>query len=106
MIGGMTVPVHPERVIAFVTEASGITRDELCGPSRSRSIASWRHITQLLLRTLCWQSLEEIGQFLGGRHHTTVIYGIARGREMSATTPWDAVVLAAQKALVGEEGER
>lgn len=115
MIGGMvdmagcvevTPIVSPDRVLEFVCDLSGLTRAQLAGPARTRVVSEWRHIAILLVRKFTSVSYADIGRMLGGRDHSTAIYGCARGRELSATTPWDAVVLAAQKALAGEDGER
>ena len=114
MIGGMemvgsvevTRMMAPERVMQLVCDLSGLTRAQLAGPARTRIVSEWRHIAILLMRQFTPASFADIGHMLGGRNHSTVVYGCRRGRELSSTTPWDAVVLAARKALAGKEGER
>jgi len=48
------------------------------GPSRSRSIARPRQIAMYLLREETGASLPRIGAMLGGRDHTTILYGCER----------------------------
>lgn len=50
----------------------------LKGPKRDRSIAIPRQILYYLLRTELNLTLKEIGEFCGGRDHTTVIHGVEK----------------------------
>jgi chromosomal replication initiator protein len=53
----------------------GIAVPELTGPRRSRDIALARQVVMYLARELTAMSLPQVGQSLGGRDHTTVMYG-------------------------------
>lgn len=55
-----------------------ISSEQIAGPSRAHDVAYARHIAMYLLRTYNQQPLAQIGQLLGGRDHTTVLYGYER----------------------------
>jgi chromosomal replication initiator protein len=67
--------VLPQEVIRKVAEAYGITVDGLLGRDRSRHVALPRQVAMYLLREEAKVSLPQIGEALGGRDHTTVMYG-------------------------------
>jgi chromosomal replication initiator protein len=66
--------VQPEEVIRRVAEAFGVTLDHLLSRDRSRQVALPRQIAMYLLREESNVSLPQIGEALGGRDHTTVMY--------------------------------
>lgn len=68
-----TVEINPATIMAVTAEYFETTIDELCGPRRSRPIASARQIALYLCRELTDLSLPKIGQAFG-RDHTTVMY--------------------------------
>lgn len=65
--------VHPEDVVRTVAGAFGITVEQILGRDRSREVALPRQIAMYLLREENI-SLPQIGDALGGRDHTTVMY--------------------------------
>lgn len=72
----------PERIIAAVASHFGVKEDELLGPRRSRRISLPRQVAMYLLREETGESLPKIGQTLGGRDHTTILYGCERVAEL------------------------
>jgi len=79
-----------ERIIDCVAEYYGVPVGQILSKRRHRSIALPRHVCMYLARYKTRHSLEEIGGYLGGRDHTTVLYGIRvieeakeRDRELS-----------------------
>jgi chromosomal replication initiator protein len=52
----------------------GVSMDDLCGSSRSRSLVMARQIAMYLCRELTDLSLPKIGAHFGGRDHTTVMH--------------------------------
>jgi chromosomal replication initiator protein len=66
--------VHPEEVVRKVAETFGVTLDHLLSRDRSRQVALPRQIAMYLLREESNISLPQIGESLGGRDHTTVMY--------------------------------
>jgi chromosomal replication initiator protein len=76
--------MSPERVVAAAAEAYGLRPELLTGRRRTQSIALPRQVAMYLLRQLTDLSLVEIGRFLGGRDHTTVMYACDRIAEKIA----------------------
>jgi chromosomal replication initiator protein len=66
--------VQPEEVVRKVAETFGVTLDHLLSRDRSRQVALPRQIAMYLLREESNISLPQIGESLGGRDHTTVMY--------------------------------
>jgi chromosomal replication initiator protein len=78
------LPNKPEissgQIINKVGNYYGVTREELCSPARTRRIAQPRQIVMYLIREETDASLPQIGAELGGRDHTTILYGYERVR--------------------------
>jgi chromosomal replication initiator protein len=66
--------VVPQQVVSAVSKVFGITSDQLLGRNRCRDIALPRQVAMYLLREIGNVSLLQIGDALGGRDHSTVIY--------------------------------
>jgi chromosomal replication initiator protein len=64
-----------EQVIAVVCRYYGVTLTDLASPSRKRTIAYPRQVAMYVARSETDASLPQIGAKLGGRDHTTVMYG-------------------------------
>jgi len=62
--------------VALVADKFKVTVDQLIGRDRSREIALPRQVAMYLLRREVNVSLPQIGEALGGRDHTTVMYAI------------------------------
>ena len=67
----VTVP----QVISAVCAYYNVTQDALTSTSRSRTIAYPRQMAMYLARTETDSSLPHIGEQLGNRDHTTILYG-------------------------------
>lgn len=67
----VTIPA----VIDLVSSRYDVRVSDLQGPKRTKSISLPRQICMYLARELTNHSLEEIGGFLGGRDHSTVLHG-------------------------------
>jgi chromosomal replication initiator protein len=66
--------VHLDNVLQSVSEVFGVTVDRILGRDRSHDVALPRQIAMYLLREEANYSLPQIGDALGGRDHTTVMY--------------------------------
>jgi len=66
--------VNPDHIVGVVATAFGVERDRLVGRERTQEIALPRQVAMYLLHEETHQSLPQIGQALGGRDHTTVMY--------------------------------
>ena len=92
---------HPDAIVAalfirglldladVVCAARGVTRDEICGHTRTRAVAAARQELWWLIRNHPERrySFSEIAHIVG-RDHTTVAHGIAahRRRQVQAST--------------------
>ncbi len=65
-------------VIEAVCRHFKISRQDLCGPSRKASLVYPRQILMFLLRTDLGLSFDGVGELLGGRDHSTVLYGVEK----------------------------
>jgi chromosomal replication initiator protein len=78
------LPNHPEvsaeDIIKTVGTFFSVTPEELRSSLRTRRIAQPRQIAMYLMREETDASLPQIGAELGGRDHTTVLYGYERVR--------------------------
>ena len=67
--------VGPDEIVQRVAASYGISMESMTGRDRSRRVALPRQIAMYLLREEANISLPQIGEVLGGRDHTTVMYG-------------------------------
>jgi chromosomal replication initiator protein len=67
--------VEPDEVVQTVANAFGVQVDRMLSRDRSREVALPRQIVMYLLREESHISLPSIGETLGGRDHTTIMYG-------------------------------
>ncbi len=74
--------VQPDEIVRRVAEAFGISEESMLGRDRSRQIALPRQIAMYLMREEANISLPQIGEVLGGRDHTTIMYGCDKVAEM------------------------
>ena len=70
--------VPPEKIIELVAKEWHTTTETLLGRDRSQKIAQPRQVAMYLLRKETDASLPQIGEILGGRDHTTVMYAIKK----------------------------
>jgi chromosomal replication initiator protein len=66
--------VQAADVIRTVSDVFGVTVERILGRDRSREVVLPRQIAMYLLREVANTSLPQIGEALGGRDHTTVMY--------------------------------
>ena len=66
---------RPEQILNAVATHFRVQVADLIGPKRDKSIARPRQIAMYMMREETQVSLPEVGRILGGRDHTTVMYG-------------------------------
>jgi len=90
----------PEAVIGVVADFYSLSPEDLKGRSRKQKVVKPRQIAMYLARQETKASLPQIGKALGGRDHTTVLYGL---KKISDQTERDEMlrreVLAIRKML-------
>ena len=79
---GLTGAAYFRAVLADVSERHGVDVDDITGPSRLREIVHARQEVAWKVRKAqdaCFEprfSLSQIGTWLGGRDHTTILHAI------------------------------
>lgn len=95
--------VAPAKVIELVAKEWQVTVDALVGRDRSKKIAQPRQVAMYLLRKETDSSLPQIGEALGGRDHTTVMYAIDKiSNEIETKTDLRKRVVSVKQQLYGE----
>jgi chromosomal replication initiator protein len=67
--------IEPGQILSTIAQEYGVTMDELLSHSRSQRVAFPRQVAMYILREESELSLPKIGELLGGRDHTTIMYG-------------------------------
>lgn len=65
-------------IIKTIEKHYPFSLDELRAKDRSKELAQARHLTMFLMKKLTNKSLRDIGTFLGGRDHSTVMHGLQK----------------------------
>ncbi len=95
--------VEPEKIIELVAREWQTTVDALLGRDRSHKIAQPRQVAMYLLRKETDASLPQIGEALGGRDHTTVMYAIEKiANEIETKTDLRKRVVSVKQQLYGQ----
>ncbi len=74
-------------IAALSAKYFGLTVAELTGPTRRRAVVQARNVAIYLGRELIGKSLNQLGQFFGGRDHTTVLHGYRTIEVRTRTDP-------------------
>jgi chromosomal replication initiator protein len=72
--------VSTEQILNTVADYYGLSMSDLRGARRTRRISQPRQVAMYLIREETDASLPQIGAELGGRDHTTILYGYERVR--------------------------
>ena len=70
--------LEPEEVVKAVAAFYNLKVSELKGGKRDKIFSLPRQILYYILRTEVGTGLAEIGELLGGRDHTTILYGVRK----------------------------
>lgn len=65
-------------IVEVVSEHFGISLDQMMSRGRSKNISKPRQIAMYLCQNMTSEPLENIGNLLGGRDHSTIIHGIRK----------------------------
>jgi chromosomal replication initiator protein len=66
--------ISPAKILEAVADSERVSVEDLIGQNRSAKIAIPRQLAMYILRQYNELSLPQIGELLGGRDHTTVMY--------------------------------
>ncbi len=95
--------IVPEKVIELVAREWQTTVEALLGRDRSQRVAEPRQVAMYLLRKETDASLPQIGQVLGGRDHTTVMYAIQKiSNEIETKADLRKRVVSVKQQLYGQ----
>ncbi|MBQ1927728.1 MAG: AAA family ATPase [Alphaproteobacteria bacterium] len=89
----------PIAIVKSMCEKLGVSYDAVCGTGRARALVLARQMMMVVLKNATGLSLSEIGQYVGGRDHATVMYGIDRIEKLKAGD----LVLSAQLSQMIDE---
>lgn len=73
-----TLRVKPQDIIQSVGNHYHLKQSAIKGGRRNKHLVRARHVAMYLLRQELNSSLEEIGQWFGGRDHTSVIHAVKK----------------------------
>ncbi len=82
---GSSGRITKDMILNAVIDEFGFSENELKGKKRTQKLALARQTSMYLIRTLMNLSLAEIGQFFGGKDHTTVIHAIEKIENLKKT---------------------
>ncbi|HSM70849.1 MAG TPA: chromosomal replication initiator protein DnaA [Anaerolineales bacterium] len=95
--------VEPGKIIELVAREWHTTVDALLGRDRTKKIAQPRQVAMYLLRKETDASFPQIGEALGGRDHSTVMYAINKiTNEIETKTDLRKRVVSVKQQLYGE----
>ena len=89
----------PSVMVREMCEKLAVSYDAVCGSGRSRSLVLARQIMMVVLKNATSLSLNEIGNFVGGRDHATVLYAIKQIEKQQVS---DLVLSAQIQQLINE----
>lgn len=95
----LTTTKTPVVMVREMCEKLGVSYDAVCGSGRSRGLVLARQTMMVVLKQATQLSLSEIGNFVGGRDHATVLYAIKQIEKQLAN---DLVLSAQIQQLVSE----
>jgi len=72
--GLKNVPINEEDIIEMVAKEFNITKEEIISRSRKRIYVESRQIISYVLKTKYKITLASIGEYVGGRDHTSIIH--------------------------------
>jgi chromosomal replication initiator protein len=70
--------IGADKIVELVAREWKVSQDDLLGRDRSQKVAEPRQVAMYLMRKETDASLPQIGEALGGRDHTTVMYAIEK----------------------------
>ncbi|EKD49065.1 MAG: hypothetical protein ACD_64C00016G0007 [uncultured bacterium] len=67
-----------EKIMKAIGKQYRYSHSDLCSKQRNKELSEVRHIAMFLMKKLTDKSLRDIGGFLGGRDHSTVMHGLQK----------------------------
>ena len=76
--GNIPPDVMVERILSTVSRHYGVSVENIKSKKKTGNITNARQIAAHIIKSITTLTLEEIGQILGGRNHSTMIYSLER----------------------------
>lgn len=89
----------PLAMVKAMCEKLGVSYDAVCGTGRGRNLVLARQTMMVVLKNATGLSLSEIGNYVGGRDHATVLYAIRQIEKQKAN---DLLLAAQINQLISE----
>lgn len=89
----------PLAMVKNMCEKLGVSYDAVCGSGRSRNLVLARQTMMAVLKGATGLSLAEIGNYVGGRDHATVLYAVRQIEKQKAN---DLLLAAQIQQLINE----
>lgn len=89
----------PLAMVKNMCEKLGVSYDAVCGSGRSRNLVLARQTMMAVLKGATGLSLSEIGNYVGGRDHATVLYAVRQIEKQKAN---DLLLAAQIQQLINE----
>jgi chromosomal replication initiator protein len=87
------IEVSPDLVLKVVCEGMNVQLDQLLSSSRRKDISQARKVAMYLMRQHTSLSLPKIGEALGGKDHTSVMYSCDKVLQQQNSDPEFALLL-------------
>jgi chromosomal replication initiator protein len=94
--------VSVDIIIRTVAEHFSLTPTDLRSKKKSQNIVHPRHLAMYIIRDLTELSTTDIGQFFGGRDHTTVMNAIDKIEKRIISDPTEDTTIQSLKRLIKE----
>lgn len=88
------------KIVSAIADEFGVTVRALCSERKSRPLPIARFAAAYLMRDFADYSYPRIGRVLGGRDHTTVMYGVRKCEKLMQDNPFYAAKVARVHAKI------
>jgi chromosomal replication initiator protein len=103
---GKSPAIDSNKIIAAVAKRFGVSPAELRSSSRHKSLVHARGVVAYLMRVLTGQSLQTVGQALGGRDHSTVHNALRKIESLLETDAAISLLVAEVKSSLLKKSAR
>ncbi len=76
--GNIPPDVMVERILSIVSKHYGVSVEDIKSKKKTGSITNARHVAVHIIKSITTLTLEEIGEVLGGRNHSTMIHSLEK----------------------------
>lgn len=81
----MPTPITVDRIVNEVSHTLGVTPKDICSKSRVANISQARKVAVYVIRQITDIPMKQIGDELGGRDHSTIVYAYQQAEDQYKT---------------------